>query len=50
MVPGYPHEAAAGVGVGVGAGASHDTNQEDEWKNIKVVSWLLKHLTRSPLQ
>ena len=50
MVPGYPHEAAAGVGVGVGAGASHDTNQEDEWKNIKVVSWLLKHLTYSPLQ
>jgi len=39
MVPGYPHETAAGVGVGVsvGAGASHDTNQEDEWKNIKVM-------------
>ena len=37
MVPGYPHEAAQGNGGGVGqeGGAA---SQEDEWKNIKVVS------------
>ena len=36
MVPGYPHEAAQANGAvnHEGGGAS----QEDEWKNIKVVS------------
>ena len=37
MVPGYPHEA----GPGAGAHNNEHTapgNQEDEWKNIKVVS------------
>ena len=36
MVPGYPHDPQVGAGSATGqdAGAS----QEDEWKNIKVVS------------
>lgn len=42
MVPGYPHEAGHGAG---GHNNEHAAtgNQEDEWKNIKVVScsWVL---------
>ena len=38
MVPGFPHENGSVSGGGQADNATSNTNQEDEWKNIKVVS------------
>ena len=39
--PGYSHEAGAGAGADNHVNHEATANQEDEWKNIKVVSWSL---------